>query len=248
MDNINFYKFRSCNELNFEGLEKESIYFSPLNKLNDIFEGRYDIDEKISDEFIGKLSRRLVCCLAKGDESIIHNNHYMWTHYADEHKGFCIEYNAHVLNGFKPYSLRDNYIQQNVWMPIKYTDSYTEPINVGDDLDVKLVDLISHKNISFEHEKEIRLVLHTTNPYDNKRVVKGSIKAVYLGCRISIEDKMRLIYLASKLEIACYQMYIGNSSYTLKAIPINIKFSDLCMVNPQTCQLIKNVEECVNSQ
>lgn len=59
---------------------------------------------------------------------------------------------------------------------------------------------------------------------------------------------MRLIYLASKLKIACYQMYMGNSSYTLKTIPINIKFSDLCMVNPQTCQLIKDVEECVNSQ
>ena len=242
---MRIFKFRSCNELNFKGLENETIYFSQLNKLNDIFEGRYEIDEKITDKFDQKLGRRLVCCLSTGDESFIYNNHHMWTHYADAHKGFCIEYNEHIFNGFKQY---DNNIQQNVWMPIKYTDSYTEPINVGDDLDVKLVDLISHKNISFEHEKEIRLVLHTTNPYDNKRVVKGSIKAVYLGCRISIEDKMRLIYLASKLEIACYQMYIGNSSYTLKAIPINIKFSDLCMVNPQTCQLIKNVEECVNSQ
>ena len=195
MDNINFYKFRSCNELNFEGLEKESIYFSPLNKLNDIFEGRYDIDEKISDEFIGKLSRRLVCCLAKGDESIIHNNHYMWTHYADEHKGFCIEYNAHVLNGFKPYSLRDNYIQQNVWMPIKYTDSYAESIRVGDNLDVKLADLIRHKNTSFEHEQEIRLVLHAIDPTDNKREVKKSINAIYLGCKISVENKMKLILL-----------------------------------------------------
>ena len=28
----------------------------------------------------------------------------MWTHYADEHKGFCIEYNAHILDGFKQYN------------------------------------------------------------------------------------------------------------------------------------------------
>lgn len=245
---MNIFKFRKCNDLNFEGLQNETIYFSQLKKLNDIFEGRYEIDEKITDSFDEKLGRRSVCCLSAGDKSIIYNNHLMWTHYADEHKGFCIEYDAHIFDGFKQYDSKNNNIQENVWMPIKYTESYAEPIKEGDNLDIKLADLISHKHISFKHEKEIRLVVHTTDSSDNKREVKGCVKAIYLGCRISIEDKMRLIYLASKLKIACYQMYMGNSSYTLKTIPINIKFSDLCMVNPQTCQLIKDVEECVNSQ
>lgn len=243
---MRIYKFRSCNEQNFEGLKNESIYFSHLNQLNDIFEGRYEIDDKITDRFTEKLGRRLVCCLSRGDESIIHNNHYMWTHYADEHKGFCIEYNAHILDGFKQYNSKNNNIQENVWMPIEYTDSYMDPIQQGDNLDIKLADLISHKNICFEYEKEIRLVLHTTNSTDNKREVNGSVNAIYLGCRISVENKMKLIYLASKLKIVCYQMYMGSSSYTLEKIPININFSDLCMVNSQTCQLIKDTEDYIN--
>lgn len=56
---MRIYKFRSCNEQNFEGLKNESIYFSLLNQLNDIFEGRYEIDDKITDRFDEKLGRRL---------------------------------------------------------------------------------------------------------------------------------------------------------------------------------------------
>lgn len=74
---MNIFKFRECNDLNFEALQNETIYFSQLNKLNDIFEGRYEIDEKITDSFDEKLGRRLVCCLSVGDKSIIYNNHHM---------------------------------------------------------------------------------------------------------------------------------------------------------------------------
>ena len=235
---MKYFKFRSCNEQNFNALEKQSIYFSPLYNLNDVFEGRYVIDEKITDRFDKKLERRLICCFSKGDEKFIHDNHYMWTHYADEHKGFCIEYNDRILNGFKQYKTADNNIQENVWMSIKYTDSYSEPIQQGDNLDIKLADLISHKNISFEHENEIRLVLHTTDPMDNMRSVKGCINAIYLGCRISVENKLKLIYLASKLNVKCYQMCLGSASYVLDKFLININYSDLRMVDPKTCQLI----------
>ena len=56
-----------------------------------------------------------------GDSNFIKDNHLMWTHYAEEHKGFCIEYNDNILSGFKDYELVRN-IQENIWVRMYYNE------------------------------------------------------------------------------------------------------------------------------
>ena len=68
----------------------------------------------------------------------------MWTHYADGHKGFCIEYNEYILDNFKAYDLVQD-IQYNVWMKVVYTDVHVDTIEQRDNHKKRIADIIRHK-------------------------------------------------------------------------------------------------------
>ena len=86
---------------------------------------------------------------------------------------------------------------------------------------------------------EVRLIWHKSNQETNYgQDVAASIKAIYLGFRISMQNKITLISIADELKVPCYQMSLVNSSYVLEKHLITVKYRDLCMVDPGTCQLI----------
>ena len=105
MGNKKFYKFRKCDDRYFESLRKGTIYFSSLQDLNDPFEGKFSLGETCvidaNNRLQNKMNRRLVFSMAEdfGNENFVKDNHLMWTHYADQHRGFCIEYNENILMG-----------------------------------------------------------------------------------------------------------------------------------------------------
>lgn len=82
------------------------------------------------------------------------------------------------------------------------------------------------------------MVLHTATPEQRFKDVSGCITAVYLGCRIPLLDKLRLVYIAHKLGIKCYQTAISSSSYELEKHEIITDNCDLKMVDSRTCRLI----------
>ena len=242
---MSYYKFRKCDKYSFESIENQTIYFATLHNLNDLFEGICSIREDVSKEVVDKLNRRFIYCISEGDDSFIKNNHYMWTHYADNFKGFCIEYNDCIFDGFQDYNIVGD-TQSNVWMRVIYTDSCTDAIDNADNIEQRIGNKICYKKRDFERENEIRLVLHDTKEHIHSRHIKSAIKAIYLGCRISIDDKMKLIGIATKLKIPCYQMCLANASYTLEAHRINVNYEDLCFVDPNTCQLIDVDDKTLN--
>lgn len=218
---MSYYKFRKCDEYSFEALANQTIYFANLHNLNDLFETMCPIGEDMSKEVVDKLNRRFVYCVSEGDESFIKNNHYMWIHYADGFKGFCIEYNDRIFDGFKDYNTV-GHTQENVWMKVIYTDSCTDAIEKADNIEKRIGNIICYKKDEFKNENEVRLVLHDTTNHVHIRPIHSAIKAIYLGCKISIDDKMKLIGIAAQLNIPCYQMSLANASYTLEAHRINI--------------------------
>ena len=212
-----YYKFRLCNENNFLALENMSVYFSSFSDLNDPFEGTFSQRKDLGDNLYGKISRRLISCFSKGDTDFVKTSHLLWTFYADAHKGFCIEYNDQVLEGYKTYEDVKN-IQENVWMEISYTHAFQDPIDYGDDVERCIADVIKHKSKDYEFENEVRLVNHTSKPGGRCMAVpKNSINAIYLGCRISLENKQRLMGIANLIGVPCYQMSMDNATYILDA-------------------------------
>lgn len=211
---MSFYKFRGCNDLSLSMLRHQEIYFASLDELNDPFEGQFHIAPMIGDDFQQKLDHRRVYCVAKGDRSFVENGELMWTHYADSHCGFCIEYNESLLDGFKEY-VEPADIQQNVWLKANYSLSATESMIISDNGDKVLADVLRTKKRDYSYEKEVRLILHTVDPLDSIRSVNGAISAIYLGCRMDEVKMGRLKRIAEMLGVPCYKVERDKESFNL---------------------------------
>lgn len=211
---MSYYKFRGCNDLSLSMLRHQEVYFASLDEFNDPFEGQFHIDPMIGDKFQQKLDHRRVYCVAKGDRSFVENAELMWTHYADGHRGFCIEYNESLLEGFKEY-VEPADIQQNVWMEANYSPSATEMILEYTNSDEAAADVLRTKKLDYSYEKEVRLILHTVNPLDSIRSVNGAISAIYLGCRMDEVKMGRLKRIAEILGVPCYKVERDKESFNL---------------------------------
>ena len=211
---MSYYKFRGCNDLSLSMLKHQEVYFASLREFNDPFEGQFQIDPKIGDKFQQKLDHRRVYSVAKGDRSFVENAELMWTHYADGHRGFCIEYNESLLDGFKEY-VEPADIQQNVWMKAKYSPSATEEILEYTNSDEAAADVLRTKKLDYSYENEVRLVIHTNDALDSIRSVNGAVSAIYLGCRIDEVNTKKLKRIAEMLGVPCYPVKQVKESFSL---------------------------------
>ncbi|WP_347994716.1 DUF2971 domain-containing protein [uncultured Eubacterium sp.] len=147
--------------------------------------GNYELNKRIGDEIY-------VICFSEKCDSIP-----MWSYYANNHKGFCIEYERADLK--KAY-------------PVVYTN---ESIKVED------ANLLSYntyiKSEQWEHEKEWRIV-RPDKPNKNKGILIDSCKptAIYVGCRASDELKMMLSGYCIENNVKIYQMNMNPKEYKLE--------------------------------
>lgn len=147
------YKYYSNeSEYAFKNLEKEVISFTPIESLNDPFEGIgeyiYTItsDEKAYWDSVSKNTPNLLSKRISDDINDIANFRYrifssskdydnslLWAHYANSHKGFCVGYNKSDIENLS-YKISDiNYsnklptfkkIEKETFIEILYTKSY----------------------------------------------------------------------------------------------------------------------------
>lgn len=148
----------------------------------------------------------LVSCFSENMNSIL-----MWSHYADNHKGFCIEYD------FSNHSLTESL------HPVIYSDKifdispYIIDRNRFSNPSVNIYAAIN-KSKSWSYEQEWRLVFQGTNPH-NYTVPRA--KSIFLGSKINNDDKQKLLNIANQNNISVYQMKIHPREY--KLIPEQIK-------------------------
>jgi hypothetical protein len=110
-DNYRFFKFRDINKNSIASLINGTIYFSPLDKLNDPFDCNLDIKKAILNaaKFLKTENSIKLFELLKNDTLIesLHKKYrrigicsfslklkdvLLWPHYANNHKGMCILY------------------------------------------------------------------------------------------------------------------------------------------------------------
>ena len=157
-----YYKFRSLQNLKrfIDIILNERLYASRYDELNDPMEGAY-----LTDSSNGNIIRLLreekyktrICSLSKDYKHTL-----LWSHYADSHTGCCIEVSA-VNEREQPTTVR--YIEH---IPI-----------VNDNIEGK--ELLSHKSIVWEYEKEVRYFRKTS--YLNIKIHR-----IIFGLKVSKDD------------------------------------------------------------
>lgn len=159
-----FYKYRSLSNLRrfLDILINKRLYASKYLNLNDPMEGAFSFDKSVSQSTIAKLrddrANTLICSLSK-----TYKNGLMWSMYADEHRGCCIE--LEVIS--KKWKRVD----------ITYTDSL--PIITEENASVDTI--LSIKSNQWKHEEEVRFIqLNGNSPY-----LKIRIKKIYFGLKMN---------------------------------------------------------------
>lgn len=148
------------------------------------------------------------------------DNMLMWSHYANSHKGFCLEYDVEEMLDF------DELNKSNL-MPIIYSDCrfnvnyfaihaditkdfYKGSINLG-----TLV-----KSSAWAYEKEWRLSIHT-DLIPTSKGAHGILHkmpkpmALYLGSKIQKEDEISLREICKNRNIQVYRVFEDSKAYVM---------------------------------
>ena len=92
-----YYKYRNLTDLErfLDIIVNNRLYGAVYKELNDPMEGKFNKVGLYEDDYeniYGNLKRTRVCSLlTKQDDQDFPNDYLMWSHYADSHKGCCIE-------------------------------------------------------------------------------------------------------------------------------------------------------------
>ncbi len=181
---------------------EEKIFFKKKNFKDDI------------TSFIN--SHFFIQCFSEVKDSVL-----MWGHYANAHKGFCIEYDVNNLikienknKGLYPifYSHDLPDFNQNLFnfLSNKKVDNFYNLI---------FLSLVKYNN--WEYEKEWRYVEWEDTKKNNNKNLKtkklkmGKIKAIYLGANIEEVNEHFLMNFAKERDIPVYKMYQDSLTFSL---------------------------------
>ena len=137
----------------------------------------------------------------------------MWSHYADSHKGFCIEYDFSAQMELLPFPIY--YSSERPLIPWKAALN-NSPENVREATAELMLGVLT-KDSAWEYENEWRLLMPADKPAD---VVMPKVTCVYLGAAISTRNKNKIIKIARLLNIPVKQMKVDRGAYQLHAEPV----------------------------
>lgn len=148
----------------------------------------------------------------------------MWSHYAKSHTGVCLEYDTTQLLSNSNVSFIYNCL-----IPIIYEKQPLDLKQIFLDRDgVRITKLLHEasmrKNIAWSYEKEWRLslsLLPDPSPICDTRLYPFYPPTrIYLGLKISKEDKDRIVKIANKLKIPLSEIRMNPTEYKLYSVPL----------------------------
>lgn len=170
---------------------------------------------KIYAENIQKLiDSMFICCFS---EPYNLASLRMWGHYANSHKGFCLEYDTKdICKMFNSFEI----------MPILYNNEYSFTIPKDNKYDIRKfqMELIYTKAYEWNYEKEWRLCIYNTD----KMGVSGFLspftvpKSAFLGCKIENRLKKDLLEICFQMKITPYEVYMTPNTYKLNCRKIDM--------------------------
>lgn len=141
----------------------------------------------------------------------------MWAYYAGGHQGYCVEY---PLEAMTIADLRARWLY-----PVIYSNDrfrlwpMFQMSRRGTALIHWPVLTAIHKGIRWAHEQEWRIIAPAD--YNHNEIVMPWPSGIYLGNKIKLEDKQRLISIVAELErkrgepILIYEMKASETDYSL---------------------------------
>lgn len=168
------------------------------------------LDKRLFKYLKKSLENLRICCLSRQGDSI-QLNPLMWAHYADKHKGICIEYEI-------TKNMLDAYNENK--QVLRICDVRYREHKVMDDF-ITLDNALLAKGASWKYEEETRLLYYEESDVaeirqsgDYKSLRGFRIKSIYFGYRLKEKDKSEIIKAIKGKDITLYQMKFDNTDLT----------------------------------
>lgn len=183
-------------------LEKNNIDINQVENIEMIYND-INIDLSKADNFFERniptfyeaLIKQIkfkISCFSENQKSIL-----MWSHYANQHQGFCIGYDISKI---------EEEIRENIY-PVFYHDRFFQLIKTSNLNDRKFNSLIKYKD--WKYEQEWRLIY-------NKKFVSIKPSKIYLGVRFNDEYIDLFKDIANEKNCKLYKMKMNYSRYILE--------------------------------
>ncbi len=183
------YRYRNLTKFNreLEALTAPHIYCGQFDKLNDPMEGFYRPSTGLKNETDYTRTAELIYAnklnIGIASMSDTYENELMWTHYAGNYSGICIEFYSHRLQNALPASSH--------LVRMGYADQL--PRISGRDASDHLAaarKIFSQKKYNWNYEREWRVLGKIgIMPLRNSKCVRG----IYIGSRIKQTHRKRIL-------------------------------------------------------
>jgi hypothetical protein len=186
-----------CQGLNIEAATELAVQ----NKLSVAV--RNEIENVIFSEF----QSFRICCFTKRKDNLL-----FWSHYANSHTGYCVEYdteNSILAQAYKVrYGKKFPTLEFPLFNDIRKLSVYLKQQSLGNNvessqlkLEMKIVEPVLNKSQEWRYEEEYRSVFKPGAPMqlrsNNESIVLtgNEIKHVYFGCNMPEKNKQQIISL-----------------------------------------------------
>jgi hypothetical protein len=234
------YKYRgSAFDRDLESLQNNQFWASHTKQLNDPCEGlvgisSYEAELETLKSIFPQQAKHTVL-LNQCFQNIIdmkdqklgilslsknYNDELLWAHYADSHKGFCIEYDLDKL--IKQHHQNHKYFEVN------YIDNPPDislsNILSKDDGNSLVRQMLGYKSKRWEYENEIRVITENygLNIYDFR-----AVKSIYFGLRMSEHEILKVMKALKGRNVNYFKMSLKPNSFQLEAFKIKDQFPTL---------------------
>lgn len=217
------YEQKISNPITFE--EHLRKMFAEVQKMypnqipDELCEVLQEILDKYCNEMVSRMSGHLRSGYSVLSLSANENNNLMWSHYADAHKGFCIEYDFSKL--------AIDHDRRRMCYPVLYRKN---PINVSRYLNNRDVSFNNFfgiyacltKSVEWEYEKEWRIVHPLGQQYANSLVHMPQASSIILGANIEADnEKWMLDFCSSRaIELKKSKIIVGKNSTVIERVQI----------------------------
>jgi len=175
---------------------------------NYIYNSIYEMLKPLSD--INKKSM-VISCFSEINDSML-----MWSHYASNHKGFCLEYDFSLL----PTSD----IRTQLLYPVIYQNEFlnvTEYLQADDVKNIFSVRAAITKSKEWEYEKEWRIIAPFGIDVKEMAWNVPLPKSIYAGSKIENNNYIFLKEYAEKNNIELYQTKMNENKFKIDFIRAN---------------------------
>ncbi|WP_111670560.1 DUF2971 domain-containing protein [Algoriphagus litoralis] len=170
---MRLYKYHKIDKFLIWSLVNTENWYSRLKYLNDPYEAFFN-DQTSTSIYKNFKETLCICSFSKTKDEIL-----MWSHYADEHRGVCLEFLCPEDNNFKSSLIEINYNNKITKLDnVEITKDGHLSLNINSN-----GSWISQKLETWKYEQEIRRIIIEENTsikgLSNK--FPGKLSSIYFG-------------------------------------------------------------------